>query len=224
MPVDDPAVPGVVVSNEVVRQPVASWQMGSIVRCFAVAVLAGIVTGVLTLAGQSVLPGAWNRLANSGAIWVSVAFAVATLAPSMRVAAVGGLLTLLSAVAGYDAAVTVAHAGVSTSSLAIWGGVAIVGGPVFGVAGRAWHVGGRRDRIVAAALLGAVYVAEGVFTLGWVPEMATAGWVSVVVGFVLPLLLTRDRRERLAAEASLVPLAALGVLGYLVIDRVFLLA
>src|SRR5262245_3824741 len=105
--------------------------MGSRARWFAMAVVAGLVTGVLTLAGQSVLPGAWNRLANSGAIWVSVAFAIATVAPSIRVAAVGGLVALLSALAGYFGSVATLHVGVSTASLVIWGGVAVVGGPVF---------------------------------------------------------------------------------------------
>src|SRR5262249_452282 len=163
-------------------------------------------------------PGAWNRLANSGAIWVTVAFGVATLAPSIRTAALGGLVTLLAAMAGYYLSVAVGHIGVSTSSLVIWGGVAVGGGPGDGVAGWAWRKGRRRHGVVGAALLGAVYVAEGAFTLGWVPEMAAAGWVSLAVGGAVPLLLARDRGERLAGLALLVPLGALGVLGYVVID------
>src|SRR4029078_3511740 len=66
----------------------------------AVAVAAGAVTGALTLVGQAVLPTEANRLANSGAIWVTVAFAVGWRTPSNATAAVAGLLALLAAVVG----------------------------------------------------------------------------------------------------------------------------
>src|SRR5690606_8659736 len=45
-------------------------------------VIVGLLTGVATLAGQAVLPIEANRLANSGAIWVTVAFAVGWITPS----------------------------------------------------------------------------------------------------------------------------------------------
>jgi hypothetical protein len=184
--------------------------------------VAGLLTGVLTLALQAVLPEALNRLANSGAIWVTVAFVVGALIGDWRAAAVAGTVTLLLAVGGYYAAAGVAGAGVSVGALAIWGGTAVVGGPVYGAAGWAWYA--RRDRAeaIAAALLGGVYLAEGAYTLLLVPAMAPAGVVEVVVGVVLAAMLPRSRDNRRTALLLLVPLAVAGTAGYLLIDQLFL--
>ena len=69
-------------------------------RWLLVAVAVGLLTGVLTLAGQAVLPTEANRLANSGAIWVTVAFALGWRMPNDTTAAVAGLLALIGALAG----------------------------------------------------------------------------------------------------------------------------
>lgn len=191
-------------------------------RLAVIAVAAGLLTGVLTLALQAVLPEALNRLANSGAIWVTVAFAVGALMPGWPSAAIAGTVTLLLAVGGYYAAAAVAGAGVSTGALLIWGGTAIVGGPVFGAAGWAWRT--RRDRAeaVAAALLGGVYLAEGIFTLLFAPAMAAAGVVEVVIGLVLAAALPRSRDNRRTALVLLVPLTVVGLTGFLLIEQLFL--
>ncbi len=192
----------------------------------AIPVGVGLLTGVLTLVAQSVLPEAFNRLANSGAVWVTVAFVVGTRMESWRAAAVAGLVTLLFAVGGYYAAAGVAGAGVSMGAVAIWSGTAVVGGPVFGAAGWAWwserlHPG--RRHAVAAALLGAVYLAEGIYTLLLVPAMAPAGLAEVIAGIVLAAVLPRDGATRRLAVVVLVPLTLVGLAGFLVIDRLFLL-
>lgn len=185
------------------------------------ATLVGLATGAATLAGQAVLPVEANRLANSGAVWVSVAFAVAWRTRSDRSAALAGLLTLLAALVGYFVAAALVQAGISTSTVAIWVGVAVVGGPVFGVAGRWRATGSERRAMLGVALLGGVYLAEGIFTLWQVPHMALAGWLSVLVGVVITLLLPRDRDARLPTVVLVVPLAAIGVVGYALIDLVF---
>ena len=56
-------------------------------RWLVTALAVGLVTGALTLAGQAVLPTEANRLANSGAIWVSVAFALGWRMPTDATAA-----------------------------------------------------------------------------------------------------------------------------------------
>jgi hypothetical protein len=214
-----PAVPGMVEDGPVhsrtslmTRVPVA-W--------LAVAVAAGLVTGALTLAGQAVLPTEANRLANSGAIWVTVAFALGWRTPSDVFAALAGLLALVAALVGYFVAAAIANAGVSASTVAIWVGVALVGGPVFGIAGR-WRAAAPGWRAaVAAAALGAVYLAEGLWTVWVIPHMALAGWVGVIVGCLVTLLLASDRATRTRACILLFPLTLLGVAGYALIDLVF---
>ena len=185
------------------------------------AVVAGLATGALTLAGQAVLPTEANRLANSGAIWVSVAFAVGWRAPSDGMAALAGLMALVAALVGYFVTAAIAQAGVSASTVAIWVAVALIGGPVFGIAGR-WRATAPGWRAaIAVAALGAVYLSEGLWTLWGIPHMALAGWASVVVGCLITLLLASDRDTRTRACLLLVPLTALGLAGYGAIDLVF---
>jgi hypothetical protein len=183
---------------------------------------AGLATGGLTLLGQAVLDAEWNRLANSGAIWLAVAFAVGSRMASDREAVVAGTATLLFALVGYEVAARVASASIGFAGLVIWSGTALVGGPVYGLAGRRWRVGAGRGRVLALALLGAVFVAEGAYTLLAIPDLARVGWVEVVVGLALPLLLGRDARERLVGVALLVPIACLGLLVFELINRLFL--
>ncbi len=85
---------------------VAAWNpsaLASRARRGLFVVVVGLTTGVLTLSGQAVLDGDWNRLANSGAIWVTVAFAVGAVMVSDREAVVAGTATLLLALVGYPA-------------------------------------------------------------------------------------------------------------------------
>lgn len=186
-----------------------------------VGTLAGLLVGALTLAGQAVLPADANRLANSGAIWVTIAFLVGWRAPSGTVAVAAGVVTLLAALVGYFVTAAVANAPISVSTVSIWVGTAVVGGPVFGLAGR-WRGSATGSRpVVGVALLGAVYVAEGAWTLLVVPHMALAGWVSIVVGVALTIVLVPDRREIPRALVLLVPFALVGVAGYAAVDRVF---
>lgn len=183
---------------------------------------AGLATGGLTLLGQGEFDAEWNRLANSGAIWLAVAFAVGSRMRSDREAVIAGTATLLFALVGYQLAARVMGASVGVTGLLIWSGTALVGGPVYGFVGRRWAAGAGRDRTLALALLGAVFVAEGAFTLLAIPDLARTGWVEVVVGLALPVLLGRGRRERVAGVALLVPLACAGLLAFAMINALFL--
>jgi hypothetical protein len=191
-------------------------------RWLLVAVVVGLATGALTLVGQAVLPTELNRLANSGAIWVTVAFAVGWRTPSDTAAAIAGFVALIGALVGYFVTAALANAGISVSTAAIWVAVAFVGGPVFGVAGR-WRATGTGWRpAVAVAALGAVYLAEGIWTLWGIPHMALAGWASVVAGCLVTLLLAGDRVTRTQACLLALPLTLVGIAGYIAIDLAFL--
>ena len=201
--------------------PRASAERDRALRILLVAAT-GLAAGGLTLLGQALLDAEWNRLANSGAIWLAVAFAVGSRMASDREAVVAGAATLLFALLGYQLAARVTGASISVAGLVIWSGTALVGGPVYGFAGRRWAVGARRSRVLALALLGAVFVAEGAYTLLAIPDLARTGWVEVLVGLALPVLLGRGGRERMAAVALLVPLACAGLAVFELINRLFL--
>src|SRR6478752_1935118 len=85
----------------------------------AAAVGAGLVVGALTSFGQTVLGGTWFAgLANAVSPWLVASFLVADLR-------------------GF---------GVGASSVAVWAVSGVVGGPVFGWAGRLWRTAAGRWR------------------------------------------------------------------------------
>jgi uncharacterized protein DUF6518 len=104
--------------------------------------------GVVTLWGQSHLPGEWSAIANSGAVWLLPATLVGAVMPTDLRAALAGALTLVVAVAVFYAAVPFLVAGASSAprGVVIWSVTAVVAGPVFGVAGR-WIRGTARGDV-----------------------------------------------------------------------------
>jgi hypothetical protein len=155
----------------------------------ALIAVAGLSIGVLTVYGQR-LPGGWSTLANSGAVWLVFAFVAGSLMRSDLAAAAAGAGTLTGAVIGYYAAVpiVVEGAAANTRSVAIWTGTALIGGPVFGLAGRWWRRGSLAERAIALALLSGVFVAEGLNDVRYVPTVRTAGWALLVVGLLIPMV------------------------------------
>ena len=182
--------------------------------------LAGLLLGGATLAGQSVFPGDWNRLANSGAIWLLFASLVGSQMPTDRWAIVAGVGVLVGAVIGYYVAAVLAGAGAGARIMAIWIGTALIGGPVYGLAGRWWRVGPESRRVLAIGLMGGILAAEGVSTVMRIPDMATVGWVEFVAGIALTLALGRSMRERLLGLAVVPVIVLAGVLAYAILDRV----
>jgi hypothetical protein len=192
-------------------------------RVLLPAVLLGLAVGALTIAGQAVLPGGWNRLANSAAVWLVVAFAAgAFAAPGPGRGAVAGLVALVATLAGYEIAARVVATGISSGALAVWLGTAIVGGPVYGAAGAWWRAGRPPRPALAAALMGAVFVAEGLSTVLRTPDLAATGWVEAAAGGVIAAVLVRPRDRRAFATAllALVPITAAGVAAFALLDRV----
>ena len=184
--------------------------------------VAGLGLGVLTVYGQR-LPGGWSTLANSGAVWLVFAFAAGSLMQTDITAAASGTGTLVGAVIGYYAAVPIVVEGAAANmrSVAIWTGTALIGGPVFGIAGRWWRREPFIRRVIALGLLSGVFVAEGLNDVRYVPTVRTAGWALLVTGLLIPLVLGRSSRERLLGLAAMVPVALVTFGVYQVINWSF---
>jgi Family of unknown function (DUF6518) len=183
-------------------------------RGLAVAVAAGLVLGVVTQVGQSLLPEGIGQLANSISPWVSVAFFVGALQSSARVAVAAGFLTLALALVGYNAMILIryGYAG-GGSGLLFWSIGSIAGGLVFGAAGRFWRSGTFRARTIAATLLGSAWVAEA----GYLAIVLSTTGVAIayaLIGIAGPLVLGRTLRGRLLAWGAMLPTVALGGLGF----------
>ena len=161
--------------------------------------LAGLGTGFVTQALQSVLPTGWSQAANAISPWLLVAFLVGAVMPDRTSAVVAGAGTLILALVGYYATTQVRYGiGGGTSSLIFWGLGAVVGGPVFGLAGYTWRTGEHLDRAIAIGLLAAAFLAEAGYHLIVLQEPPVAAGF-VIAGLLVPLVLGRSRRDRVVA-------------------------
>ena len=206
--------------NAMPARSTAQWKL------VVVSVLVGLGLGVITVLGQKWLDGDWDRLANSGAVWLTVAFAVGSHMPSTRWAAAAGFATLIAAVIGYYAAVPllVEGADASVRSVAIWLGPAIGGGPLFGAAGRWWRGVDATRSSLSTALMGGAFVAEGVYTLiriaGPTGSQEAAGWTMLAIGLAVPVLLGHSMSERLRGSILLLPASLAGLAIFWILERV----
>lgn len=188
---------------------------------FALVVVAGLATGILTQIGQGALGDAWSQAANAISPWLLVAFLVGSVFPDRWGAATAGVATLVLALVGYYAMTTLRFGiGGGTSSLVFWGLGALVGGAVFGFAGHAWRSGDDRWRAAAIGLVAAVFVAEGIYQLRIRPD-TPVGPAFIVVGALIPLALGRTARDRIGGYVAAVPALALGALGFVVFLRLY---
>jgi hypothetical protein len=176
----------------------------------------GLAVGALSFLAQGRLPGDWYYLGNSGAVWLVPAFFMGALVRSQRWAAVAGLGTLAGCLLGYFATGTLWDVPYSWVLIAYWVGVALVGGPVFGLAGRWWRDERQARRALALALLGGVFLAEGVYSLVFNPHLSV-GWPLIAAGVLIPIIVGRSLRDRLWGLAALLPVAALGGAAFLVL-------
>ncbi|MGZ3146194.1 DUF6518 family protein [Lentzea chajnantorensis] len=169
---------------------------------------AGLLLGVLTNLGQGVLPGGFNSLANSGAIWVVAAFIAGALS---RRPILAGTLTQVGAVVGYYGYAELFRDGMGDLyAPSVWLALALVAGPLFGTAGGWWRHGRSWRHWTGAGVLGAVFGMEGLWHL-FVLGYRDTGITACALAVVLPLLISRNRRLGLAVSAGL-SFVALGCL------------
>ena len=186
------------------------------VSAVAIVLLAGFVTGAATQVLQSVLPTGWSQAANAISPWLLVAFLVGSVMPGRASAIAAGIGTLAFALIGYYTMTTIRYGiGGGTSALIFWGLGAVVGGPVFGLAGFTWRTGEHRYRAIALGLLAAAFLAEAGYHLIVLQEPPVAAGFAIA-GLVVPLVLGRSRQDRLGAYVAAVPALVLGALGFAV--------
>jgi hypothetical protein len=218
--VPEPISPVRHASTEVVTPRLLGVRVG---RALLVSVGAGALLGASAWFVDGLgLP--WSALipANFVGVWLALAFFTGAAAHRSLTGACYGLLSLLAAVAAYYLLIALFDVGVrvtgASHAATVWGGVALVAGPVMGLAGGVWRHGTGPVRSIAVATLAAGLLAESVVT-GWdrFPSFASFTDPSglglaaeFAIGLLLPCLLLR-RGERLTAYVALVPLGLAGL-------------
>ncbi|MFC8957563.1 DUF6518 family protein [Streptomyces sp. NPDC057101] len=174
---------------------------------------AGLVLGIFTNLFQGWLPGSWNQIANSGAVWSVVAFAAGSLLAgriALPMVAVAGLCAEVGLVVGYYGYAEFGRDGMGhLGYLLVWLAMAFLAGPLFGIAGSWWRHGlttGRR--VIGLAALAGVFGMEGIH-YAWTLHYAAQAWACLVVVVLVPLLMARGHRERALTLAAAVLLSLL---------------
>ncbi|WP_158372819.1 DUF6518 family protein [Cellulosimicrobium cellulans] len=181
----------------------------------AIAVGAGLAVGALTSFGQTLLGGTWFAgLANAVSPWLVASFLVGALARRGWVAALAGLVACAGEVAGYYLAADLRGFAVGTSSVAVWAVSGVVGGPVFGWAGRLWRTAAGRWRGLGPALLVGCWLAEAVVTYAVVLRYGDDAVVFAAVSAVLVVLLGRPGGQTGALLRWLPAAAVVGAAGF----------
>lgn len=136
-------------------------------RVLGAAVLVGVTWGAATSGLQTILPWPFAGLANAVGPWVAPAFLVGAWSRRSWVAVLAGVLVCFGEVAGYYATSALRGFGVNPTMVLMWAATGVVGGPVLGAAGWCWRrARSLRAAGLGAALLGGVFLAEGVVTYG----------------------------------------------------------
>ncbi|MFJ9704529.1 DUF6518 family protein [Streptomyces sp. NPDC101234] len=185
----------------------------------AAAAVGGLAFGVLTNLAQGWLPGAWNQLANSGAVWSTVAFAAGALLAhrgTLSRAVACGLGAEAGLVVGYYAYAELGRDGMGSLFFPlVWLGMACIAGPLFGVAGHWWRSDrDARRRIVGLAAFGGLFGSEALMA-AWDLHHAPQAWTCFAAFTLVPLLMARANRERVHSLALALPCA---LLAYTAID------
>jgi hypothetical protein len=150
-----------------------------------VVVAVGLGVGVVTAVLQRYLSFPWLSLVNSSSPWLAPMFAMGAMWRRPSAAALSGLVAGLLELAGYYT--TAGARGYPSGGepiLLFWSACAVVGGPVFGLAGWAWWRQ-TRFRSLGAAALPAAFFSEAVgvygFRLHYLSSLILFGVIGLVV-------------------------------------------
>jgi hypothetical protein len=176
----------------------------------AVAVVAGLLVGALSFVGRAHLDGALDAFPNSTSTWLVTPFLVGALAATRRAAAAAGLVTCAAQLAGYYAVAQLQGTATSGALVAFWTACAVVGGPVFGAAGRLWRSSDPQLRGFGIAVLAGVFVAEGLYAYVHQLQHYRTGTLWIGIGVAVALVSSRGRLEQWCWLALTVPLGIAG--------------
>lgn len=181
-----------------------------------IAIVAGGLLGILSRVEESM--SGVSLGVSSDATWLAVAFLVGAAArgrPAPRAAA-SGALTLTAANAAYYAWIAATEPGTDLAAVAgspvVWFVLGVSSGGLFGLAGHVWTATRGAPRVVAAALLGGVFIAEGIPAL--LGGSSTDG-VGLAVGAALPVASAGTPAGRGIAAALAAALIAVALTGRL---------
>lgn len=148
----------------------------------------GLGVGVATAVLQQHLGPPWFSLVNAASPWLTPMFVLGALFRHRRSAALAGLAAGLLELVGYYATASArGYPYLGGRLVLFWIACALIGGPVFGLAGRAWWRG-RSLRGLGGAVLPAAWLAEAVVVFGLRLGYEKSAGLFVAIGLVIAVL------------------------------------
>ncbi|MCD4524848.1 DUF6518 family protein [Nocardioides sp. cx-173] len=178
----------------------------------------GLAVGVLTSFLQAVLDFPWLALVNAASPWLTTAFVAGALQSRLRTACWLGMAATLLQVAGYYVTAELRGYDAGFTYVALWTVCAVVGGPVFGAAGRAWRTAAPAG--LGIALLVAAYASEALVAYQLRLDYTPTATFFLVIAVVLAATLPLHRRQYGGLVRWLGPACAAGLAGQLVLGLV----
>lgn len=131
------------------------------------AAVAGLVSGVVTSYAQGLLPGDWNQIADSGAVWTVVAFVVSLTCVRLRgLAVAAGTFALVAEVLGYYAIAAPARdIPTMRAEILLWTIAALWVGPAAGFTAWCAVHGDAPRRLAAALTVAGLLAGEGLYEI-----------------------------------------------------------
>ena len=156
-------------------------------------------------------------MSNSESAWLVAPFAVGALCRRPATAAWLGLLTCVMQLVGYEVTSELRYGAMSIAVNLGWGVAALVGGPLFGLAGRAWRFGRPAWRGLGPATLAAAFFTEGGWQYFHVLHRELAGGLWLAIGCAVALVGLRRSRDWAWLPLTL----ALGLVVQLAVTHVY---
>jgi hypothetical protein len=187
-----------------------------------IGILVGFTIGFLSAIGQYVLPDSIKQIANSGAMWVIIAFVMGRYAPSLVMAILVGALALFGELAGFYAIAWRLHLAITPLWVVFaWGVVAVIAGPILATGGYVSRTKGGFTRLLGMSTLGATFIGEGLFLLLAIdpaPKKIMALWLAIAA--IITVILTWRERKRIQVWAMTVCLGVVFLMGFEILTRI----
>jgi Family of unknown function (DUF6518) len=176
----------------------------------------GVGIGVLTSFAQARLSMPWATLANSASPWLAGGFAAGALQSRRGPAIEAGLAACVLEVLAYYVTSMARGFPASNAYIVFWTVCAVVGGPLFGLAGWAWRRATGRARVVGVAFLPGTFIAEGIgaYLLRLHDDPAALLYIAIGVALLIAVAWPIRRLELLlwTSAVAVVGLVAFGPL------------
>jgi len=189
-------------------------------RNYLIAIITGIIVGILTVIGQKYLSGNLNFLVNSASMWLIPAFFIPYfLKTDSKDSIIISMSTLIFCVLGYYIFEAIIHNHTFEFSRIVifWLMCAIAGGIVFGLGANYSRTQNGKLKLLSMNLLPAVFLSEPLYKLINISAYSNVILdiiVQIIMGLILYGIINFKESHKFKNILSCIFLTILGILGF----------